>query len=88
VVAVLVNMVRRGSANPLGHQSEQLGDYGYQAGTSAGVATLYLTSRERKIVRRAVGKLGVGTVELEGTMPDQPSDCYYGTGLDDGIVLP
>lgn len=90
VVTVLVSMIRRGFSNPLGHQSENLGDYAYTAGTTGGVATLYLTSRERKLVRRAVGKLGAGTLNMTGNLPDQASDEYYGfaSGIDDGIVLP
>jgi len=86
VVAVMVNMIRRGVFNPMGHQSEQLGDYGYQAGTG-GVATLYLTARERRIVRRAAGKLGASSLTMTGNLPDQLSDVYYGTALDDGIIL-
>jgi hypothetical protein len=88
VVAVMVGMIRRGFSNPMGHQSENLGDYSYAAGTAGGVATLYLTRREAKIVRRAVGLLGAGSLQMTGTMPDQPSDAYFGTtSLDDGIVL-
>ena len=82
IVAVMVTMIRRGFSNPMGHQSENLGDYAYTAGTGGGVATLYLTARERKIVRRAAGKLGAGTVTLEGDLPDQLSDTYYGTGTE------
>jgi hypothetical protein len=88
VVAVMVNMIRRGWSNPMGHQSENLGDYAYTAGTSMGVATLYLTQREKRIVRRAVGRLSAGSLTMTGTIPDQASDEFYGTtGLDDGIVL-
>jgi hypothetical protein len=82
VVPVIVAMIRRGFSNPMGHQSENLGDYSYTAGTGGGVATLYLTARERKLVRRAAGKLGVGTVTLEGDLPEQPFDAYYGTGTE------
>jgi hypothetical protein len=73
VVAVLVNMIRRGWSNPLGHVQEQLGDYGYNVGGNA-VATLYLTVRERRIVRRAVGALGMGSVNMESDLPRQPSE--------------
>lgn len=81
VVSVVVSMVRRGRSNPLGHTQEQLGDYGYSLG-GAGVATLYLTRREKRIIRRAVGKLGAGSLNMEGDLPRQPSEPF-----DDGIVL-
>lgn len=68
VRAVVVNMVRRGLTNPRGVAQETLGDYSYSAGGS-GIATLYMTRREKRLVRRAVGKLGVGTAQLEGDLP-------------------
>lgn len=78
VVAVLVNMIRRGLDNPNGYTQEVLGDYSRTVGTTGGVATLYLTTRERRIVRRAVGKLGVGSLALTSDMPHQVSDHYHG----------
>lgn len=74
VVAVIVAMVRRGLRNPLGHAQETLGDYSFSAGTGGGVATLYLTRREVRIVRRAVGALGVGSVAMTGDLPLQRSE--------------
>lgn len=64
IVPVLVSMVRRAFENPLGSSSEDIGDYRWQ-----GRGTIYLTKRERSIVRRAAGKLGVGAVTLEGYTP-------------------
>jgi hypothetical protein len=83
VVAVLVNMIRRGFTNPAGHAQETLGDYSYTAGTQAGVATVYLTRRERRIVRRAAGKLGAGSLVLTGDLPVQPSELVIGLTEDD-----
>ena len=74
VVAVVVNMIRRGLRNPLGHQGETLGDYSYQASADAGVATLYLTRRERRIVRHAAGKANADSVTMTGDLPWQPSE--------------
>lgn len=68
VRVVIVSMVRRGLSNPHGFQQETLGDHSYSAGTS-GVATVYATKREIKILRRACGQLGVGTAQLEGYLP-------------------
>lgn len=80
IVKTVVTLIRRGWQNPNGHQSEQLGDYSYSAGTVGGVATMELTAREKKNVRRAVGASGVGSVTLEGDLPYQPSDSFCGTG--------
>ncbi|OHV42193.1 hypothetical protein BBK14_11265 [Parafrankia soli] len=72
VRVVVIQMARRGWSNPAGYQQESLGDHSYTAGVSgsSGVATLYLTAREKKIIRRAVGVLGVGTAQLEGYLPE------------------
>lgn len=73
VVAVVVAMVRRGLSNPLGTTQEQLGDHGRSfGGTTA--ATLYLTGREKRTVRQAVGLLGVGSEPMESDLPRQPSE--------------
>lgn len=83
VVAVVVNMVRRGLTNPRGLTQETLGDYSYSSGGTSGSASLYLTNREKRIIRKAVGKLGVATVQLEGDLPLIPelisSDQLIGT---------
>lgn len=70
LMPVIVSMVRRGLDNPLGVASEQTG--GWMASGRAGV---YATRAERKVIRRAVGKLGVGTAGLEGNLP-LPNDLY------------
>jgi hypothetical protein len=77
VVAVVVNMIRRGWTNPAGAVQETLGDYSYSMG-GQGVATLYVTAREKRIIRRAVGVLGVGTVTMTGDLPRQPSEDFEG----------
>lgn len=65
VVPVIVSMVRRAIENPRGLSGEQLGDYQWQAG-QGGQASIYATRREERIIRRAAGRLGAGTVQLEG----------------------
>lgn len=67
VVPVLVGMVRRGIENPRGLSGEQLGDYQWQA-ASATQTAVYATREERRIIRRAAGRLSVGTVALEGDL--------------------
>lgn len=70
LVPVIVNMVRRAAENPRGLTGEQLGDYQWQAaqGQTTGI---YATRTERRIIRRAAGKLGVGVLHTEGYLPLQ-----------------
>jgi len=75
LVPIVVAMVRRGVANPLGRVQESLGDHSYSMGDS-GVATLYMTKREQTIVRRAVGQPGIGMIDLAGDLPLQPSEPW------------
>lgn len=79
VTVVVISMVRRGSANPMGFQQESLGDHSYTDGQAGvgGVASLYMTNREKKIVRRAVRLPTVGAAQMHGDLPLQPSD-YLG----------
>jgi hypothetical protein len=80
VRVVIIAMVRRGIGNPRGVTQESLGDYSYSQGSdSGGVATLYMTRREKKIVRKAVGQLGAGGIDMEGWLPTQPSEAHGGT---------
>lgn len=83
VQVVVSSMVRRGLGNPRGASQETLGDYSYSMGSDGGVATLYMTRREQRIVRRAVGKLGAGTVPMEGYLPVQRSELTTTTGTED-----
>lgn len=79
IKTVMVSMCRRGLSNPRGNAQETLGDYSYSAGTDGGVATIYLTKRERQIVRRAAGKLGATEVALDGYLPVQRSELVTTT---------
>lgn len=75
VVAVMANMIRRGATNPLAAAQETLGDYSRSmGGGDGGVASLYMTRRERRIVRRAAGKLGAGSLDMTGDIPRQLSE--------------
>lgn len=74
VATVISSMIRRGLGNPRGAQQETLGDYSYSMGSDGGVATLYMTRREVKLCRRASGKLGAGTMPLDGYLPVQRSE--------------
>lgn len=65
VRTVIIQAARRGLTNPRGLSQEQLGDYGYTSGGSA-VASIYLTQREKQIIRRAVSVTGWQEQDLEG----------------------
>ena len=82
IVPVVSNMVRRAMENPRGLSGEQLGDYQWQAG-AGGAVTIYATRAEERIVRRAAGRLGVGTVYLEGDLPRRGS---VGIAYDDDLI--
>ena len=86
IAAVIVNMVRRGTSNPRGNQQETLGDYSYSAGSDGGVATIYLTKREVKIVRKASETLGATTLAMEGYLPVQRSEIEGATASNGAIV--
>lgn len=72
VVPVIVSMARRGLSNPRGLTGEQLGDYGWQAQGGAGSSSLYPTSREKRIIRRAAETLGVTAATLDSDLPLPP----------------
>lgn len=84
VRAVIIAMVRRGVTNPLARAQETLGDYSYSqgGGGSSGVAALNMTLREKRIVRKAVGKLGAGGSDLDGWLPVQESERPGGAHVD------
>lgn len=84
-VAIICAAVRRAYANPTGLQSETIGDYTWRGGpASSGV---YLTADEKRTVRRAAGKLGVGTIGLQGDLPLGPLDSRYYQYMSDAGVL-
>ena len=85
IVPVVANMVRRAVENPRGLSGEQLGDYQWQAG-AGGQASIYATRREERIIRRAAGRLGVSTVELEGYLQIGPGAEGGGTAYEDELI--
>lgn len=96
VLPIVCEVARRAFDNPAGLQSETIGDYTWRGGASGtGVAVssgIYLTSDERRVVRRAAGRLGVGTVTLSADIPWAPTDPrmgMYATGEGDleGVVI-
>jgi hypothetical protein len=70
VVAVVVNMIRRGLRNPMGNTQETLGDYSY----AGNPASLMPTRREVRLIRRAAGKLGASSLTMTSDLPLQESE--------------
>lgn len=75
VVPVVVAVVRRSVSNPEGLTGETLGDHTWQMSNAS--ADLYLTKAETKTVRRAVGRAGFGSIQMEGDLPVQPSEWCW-----------
>ena len=71
VKAVVLKSAERAMRNPDGYSAESGGDYSYQrVGVQDGV---YLTEREEKLIRRAIGRSGLWT------QPVTRGDEYYTT---------
>lgn len=69
IVPVVVRVVDRAISNPLGLDSETLGSHSWTKQSAGAPGGVYLTRDDVRAVRRAVGKLGVGTAVLEGDLP-------------------
>jgi hypothetical protein len=67
IVAVVCTAVARAYDNPLGLGGETIGDYSYRVAASG--SGVYFTPSESRIIRRAAGKSAVGTIELQGMLP-------------------
>lgn len=68
VVSICCEAVRRAYDNPQGLTGETVGNYTWR-GSGGNGGSLYLTPREQRTLRKIAGKLGVGTIGLEGYMP-------------------
>lgn len=72
VVAIVCTAVRRAYENPLGLVGETIGEYSWRAASSS--SGLYFTAEEVRALRRAAGRGGVGSIELQGLLPAPASD--------------
>lgn len=73
VVAVCCEAVRRAYDNPQGLTGETVGNYSWRSyRDNAGEGSLYLTTAELRLVRKAGGKLGVTSANLSNDLP-----CAY-----------
>lgn len=70
VQSVVARVVNRSIGNPFGISQEGLGDH--QRTFVSGSAGGTLAPKDKKIIRRAIGRLGANTVSLEGYLPLDP----------------
>lgn len=84
IEAVVVSMVRRGLDNPRGLTGEQLGDYQWQGTAASG--SIYVSLNEKRVIRRAIGKLGVATVSLEADIPIPTDSPAFGLSSTEIVI--
>lgn len=89
VLTVVCAVVRRALDNPSGLQGESIGDYTWRGAKAGETSTVYLTADEKRIVRRAAGRLAVGTVTLTSDLPCGPVDTrlYSTLTSEDGVTI-
>lgn len=70
IIGVTARAVNRALSNPFGVTQEALGDHSitFTSGASGGT----LSPKDKRIIRRAIGRLGINTVQLEGYLPVEP----------------
>lgn len=81
VQAVVARVVERALTNPYGVTQEGLGDHQWSFPSGASGATL--GPKDRRQIRRAIGRLGMVEVTQEGYMPVEPR----GFDADNELVL-
>ena len=86
VLPVICEMVRRAFDNPSGLQGETIGDYSWRGGSTP--SGIYLTSAERRTIRRAAVKLGVISLDLSNDLPLTTLDARYTSyENDEGYII-
>jgi len=71
VVAAVCAAVRRAYDNPGGLAGETIGDYSWRGTSGVGAsAGVHFTAAEIRQIKRAAGVSAVGTIELEGLLPN------------------
>lgn len=83
VKAIVKQMCQRALENPTGLSGEAIDGYSWQSSTAA---SIYATRRERRMIRKIVGKLGVGVVVLESDVPVAEPDRTSGVSWLDGAL--
>jgi hypothetical protein len=86
IVAVVYAAVRRAYENPGGLQGETIGDYSWRGAGSQSTG-VYFEPAEVRQIRRAAGLSAVGTIELQGMLPDTLGASQYLTVTDGGASV-
>jgi class 3 adenylate cyclase len=88
VVAAVCAAVRRAYDNPGGLAGETIGDYSWRgASAPADAVGVYFTAAEIRQIKRAAGASAVGTIELQGMLPDSIGAAQYLTVSDGGAPV-
>ena len=76
--SVVLAAARRAFDNPNGYASENLGSYSYSRDAAFSRGGVYLTAEEKRTIRRAANRLGIGTLQIRR---------HNTEGLDDVLVV-
>jgi hypothetical protein len=89
VLPIVCEVVRRAFDNPAGLQGETIGPYTWRGNHAEEASSIYLTADEKRTIRRAAGRLAVGTVTLSSDLPCPPVDLRLCSNLvvTDGVTI-
>ena len=73
ITSVVCAAVRRAYENPLGLSGEGIGDYNWRV-AAAGSGGIYFTPDETRIIRRAAGRSGAGSLTMTSAFPAPATD--------------
>lgn len=77
IVTLCKNVAKRAFLNPAGYSSESVGEWtGRFADRDQVSSGVYLTDPERRLIQRAIGKSGLGTISLT-RYPELCGDATY-----------
>lgn len=74
IVTIVVAVAIRAFRNPEGVRSETIGNYSVAYADSS--TAVFLTEGERRLIRRAGGRTGIGSIRLEGEWTLNPDAVY------------
>lgn len=74
IVTIAVAVAIRAFRNPEGVRSETIGNYSVAYADSS--TAVFLTEGERRLIRRAGGRTGIGSISIEGEWTLNPAASY------------
>jgi hypothetical protein len=74
ITAIVIAVAVRAWRNPDGVRSETIGNYSVAYGDTS--TAVFITEGERRLIRRAAGCTGIGSIALEGEWTLNPSAVY------------